>query len=291
MLKNTVVSFVVGLWVLFILGLLAVFMYFFSIAKGWVGYVPDMSEIADPEYKFASQIFTSDGVEMGTWSLSKENRVFVEYDSLSPDLVNALIATEDVRFLEHSGIDAKSLLRAIVKTGILGQENAGGGSTITQQLAKLLYTEVSGSTLGRLTQKPIEWVIAVQLERQYTKQEIISLYLNKYDFGNNAVGIKSASSIYFGKNPNQLAIEEAATLVGMCKNSSLYNPRRRNEKTRLRRNVVLMQMEKAGYITAAEKDSLSALPLVLDYHPADHKSGLATYFREYLRLYISAKKP
>ena len=291
MLKNTVVSFVVGLWVLFILGLLAVFMYFFSIAQGWVGYVPDMSEIADPEYKFASQIFTSDGVEMGTWSLSKENRVFVEYDSLSPDLVNALIATEDVRFLEHSGIDAKSLLRAIVKTGILGQENAGGGSTITQQLAKLLYTEVSGSTLGRLTQKPIEWVIAVQLERQYTKQEIISLYLNKYDFGNNAVGIKSASSIYFGKNPNQLAIEEAATLVGMCKNSSLYNPRRRNEKTRLRRNVVLMQMEKAGYITAAEKDSLSALPLVLDYHPADHKSGLATYFREYLRLYISAKKP
>ena len=291
MLKNTVVSFVVGLWVLFILGLLAVFMYFFSIAKGWVGYVPDMSEIADPEYKFASQIFTSDGVEMGTWSMSKENRVFVEYDSLSPDLVNALIATEDVRFMEHSGIDAKSLLRAIVKTGILGQENAGGGSTITQQLAKLLYTEVSGSTLGRLTQKPIEWVIAVQLERQYTKQEIISLYLNKYDFGNNAVGIKSASNIYFGKNPSQLSVEEAATLVGMCKNSSLYNPRRRNAKTRERRNVVLMQMEKAGYITEAEKDSLSALPLVLDYHPADHKSGLATYFREYLRLYISAKKP
>ena len=291
MLKNTVVSFVVGLWVLFILGLLAVFMYFFSIAKGWVGYVPDMSEIADPEYKFASQIFTSDGVEIGTWSMSKENRVFVEYDSLSPDLVNALIATEDVRFMEHSGIDAKSLLRAIVKTGILGQENAGGGSTITQQLAKLLYTEVSGSTLGRLTQKPIEWVIAVQLERQYTKQEIISLYLNKYDFGNNAVGIKSASNIYFGKNPSQLSVEEAATLVGMCKNSSLYNPRRRNAKTRERRNVVLMQMEKAGYITEAEKDSLSALPLVLDYHPADHKSGLATYFREYLRLYISAKKP
>ena len=290
MLKVFVRCYVV-LWFLFILGLIAVFMYFFSIAKGWVGYVPDMSEIADPEYKFASQIFTSDGVEMGTWSLSKENRVLVEYDSISPDLVNALIATEDVRFLEHSGIDAKSLLRAIVKTGILGQENAGGGSTITQQLAKLLYTEVSGSTLGRLTQKPIEWVIAVQLERQYTKQEIISLYLNKYDFGNNAVGIKSASSIYFGKNPNQLSIEEAATLVGMCKNSSLYNPRRRNEKTRLRRNVVLMQMEKAGYITAAEKDSLSALPLVLDYHPADHKSGLATYFREYLRLYISAKKP
>lgn len=281
----------IGLWAAFALGLLAIFLYFFSVTKGWVGYVPDMSEIADPEYKFASQVFTADGVPMGTWSLSKENRVFVEYDSISPDLVRALIATEDVRFKEHSGIDAKSLVRAVVKTGILRQENAGGGSTITQQLAKLLYTEVSGSTLGRITQKPIEWVIAVQLERLFTKEEIISLYLNKYDFGNNAVGIKSAANVYFGKSPSRLSVEECATLVGMCKNSSLYNPRRRNEKTRERRNVVLMQMEKAGYLTAEEKDSLSALPLVLDYHPADHKSGMATYFREYLRLYMSAKKP
>lgn len=281
----------IGLWATFIAGLLAVFLYFFAVAKGWVGYVPDMSELADPEYKFASQVFTSDGVAMGTWSLSKENRVFVEYDSISPDLVRALIATEDVRFANHSGIDAKSLLRAIIKTGLLGQGSAGGGSTITQQLAKLLYTEVSGSTLGRITQKPIEWVIAVQLERQFTKEEIISLYLNKYDFGNNAVGIKSAANVYFGKLPSKLKIEEAATLVGMCKNSSLYNPRRRNEKTRERRNVVLMQMEKAGYISKEMKDSLSALPLVLDYHPADHKSGIATYFREYLRLYISANKP
>lgn len=281
----------IGLWTAFALGLLAIFLYFFSVTKGWVGYVPDMSEIADPEYKFASQVFTADGVPMGTWSLSKENRVFVEYDSISPDLVRALIATEDVRFKEHSGIDAKSLVRAVVKTGILGQENAGGGSTITQQLAKLLYTEVSGSTLGRITQKPIEWVIAVQLERLFTKEEIISLYLNKYDFGNNAVGIKSAANVYFGKSPSRLSVEECATLVGMCKNSSLYNPRRRNEKTRERRNVVLLQMEKAGYLTAEEKDSLSALPLVLDYHPADHKSGMATYFREYLRLYMSAKKP
>lgn len=284
-------KFIIGLWTAFALGLLAIFLYFFSVTKGWVGYVPDMSEIADPEYKFASQVFTADGVSMGTWSLSKENRVFVEYDSISPDLVRALIATEDVRFKEHSGIDAKSLVRAVVKTGILRQENAGGGSTITQQLAKLLYTEVSGSTLGRITQKPIEWVIAVQLERLFTKEEIISLYLNKYDFGNNAVGIKSAANVYFGKSPARLSVEEAATLVGMCKNSSLYNPRRRNEKTKERRNVVLMQMEKAGYLTTEEKDSLSALPLVLDYHPADHKSGIATYFREYLRLYMSAKKP
>ena len=281
----------VWLWVAFLAGLLAIFLFFFAVAKGWVGYVPDMRELADPEYKFASQVFSADGVELGTWSISQENRVYVEYDSISANLIRALIATEDVRFANHSGIDAKSLLRAVFKTVLLRQSNAGGGSTITQQLAKLLYTEVAGSKMGRATQKPIEWVIAVQLEKQYTKEEIISLYLNKYDFGNNAVGIKSASNVYFGKLPSQLSIEEAATLVGMCKNSSLYNPRRRPEKTRGRRNVVLMQMEKAGYITAEEKDSLSALPLVLDYHSADHKSGLATYFREYLRLYLTAKEP
>ena len=282
---------IIGLWVAFLAGLLAIFLFFFAVAKGWIGYVPDMKELADPEYKFASQVLSADGVELGTWSLSQENRVYVEYDSISPNLIRALIATEDVRFAQHSGIDAKSLVRAVVKTVLLRQSGSGGGSTITQQLAKLLYTEVAGSKMGRVTQKPIEWVIAVQLERQYTKEEIISLYLNKYDFGNNAVGIKSAANVYFGKLPSQLAIEEAATLVGMCKNSSLYNPRRRPEKTRDRRNVVLMQMEKAGYITAEEKDSLSALPLVLDYHSADHKSGLATYFREYLRLYLTAKEP
>ena len=251
---------IIGLWVAFLAGLLAIFLFFFAVAKGWIGYVPDMKELADPEYKFASQVLSADGVELGTWSLSQENRVYVEYDSISPNLIRALIATEDVRFAQHSGIDAKSLVRAVVKTVLLRQSGSCGGSTITQQLAKLLYTEVAGCKMGRVTQKPIEWVIAVQLERQYTKEEIISLYLNKYDFGNNAVGIKSAANVYFGKLPSQLAIEEAATLVGMCKNSSLYNPRRRPEKTRDRRNVVLMQMEKAGYITAEEKESLSALP-------------------------------
>ena len=170
---------IIGLWVAFLAGLLAIFLFFFAVAKGWIGYVPDMKELADPEYKFASQVLSADGVELGTWSLSQENRVYVEYDSISPNLIRALIATEDVRFAQHSGIDAKSLVRAVVKTVLLRQSGSGGGSTITQQLAKLLYTEVAGSKMGRVTQKPIEWVIAVQLERQYTKEEIISLYLNK----------------------------------------------------------------------------------------------------------------
>ena len=284
-------KFLVALWVAIGVGMLSVTLLFVAIANGWIGYLPDTSELENPNYKFASQVLSSDGKEMGTWSYSKENRVFVDYKDLSPHLVNALIATEDVRFYDHSGIDARSLMRAIVKSGILMQKNAGGGSTITQQLAKLLYSEVSGNKLERLYQKPIEWVIAVQLEKQYTKEEILTLYLNKYDFGYNAVGIKSAAHVYFGKKPDELNVEEAAMLVGMCKNSSLYNPRRRPEKTKERRNVVFMQMEKAGYITKEEQDSLSALDLVIDYHPADHKAGIATYFREYLRLYMTAKKP
>lgn len=286
-------KFFIGVWIFILLIIAAVFCYFYAIVDGSIGNLPEMDEISNLEYKFASQVFTADGEEMGTWSLSKENRVHVDYDSISGHVVNALIATEDVRFVEHSGIDGKSLVRAAVKTVILGQENSGGGSTITQQLAKLLYTEVAGDKMERLSQKPIEWVTAVQLERLYTKEEIITLYLNKYDFGNNAVGIRSAANVYFGATPANLKIEEAATLVGMCKNSSLYNPRRqaRLELTRERRNVVLMQMAKAGYITEAEKDSLSLLPLVLNYKSVSHNSGIAPYFREYLRTYMTAKKP
>ncbi|MBR1947761.1 MAG: transglycosylase domain-containing protein [Bacteroidaceae bacterium] len=264
---------------------------FFAISQGWIGYLPDINELQNPTYKFASQIISADGKTLGTWSYSKENRVFVDYKDISPNLIKALIATEDVRFANHSGIDAKSLMRAIVKSGILMQKNAGGGSTISQQLAKLLYSEVSGSKMERLYQKPIEWVIAVQLERHYTKEEIITMYLNKYDFGYNAVGIKSAANVYFGKLPSQLNIEEAAMLVGMCKNSSLYNPRRRPEKTRDRRNVVLGQMMKAGYITEELFNELKETEMKLDFHSADHKAGIATYFRQYLRGVMTAKKP
>ena len=279
------------LWIFIALISLVCVFIFFSIAKGWIGYMPPVEDLENPNYKFATEVFSEDGKVLGTYSYSKENRVFVGYNDLSPNIINALIATEDVRFAEHSGIDAYALTRAVVKRGILMQKNAGGGSTITQQLSKQLYSPSADNVMERLFQKPIEWVIAVKLERYYTKEEILTMYLNKFDFLNNAVGIKTATFTYFGCEPKDLKIEEAATLVGMCKNPSLYNPVRYNERSRGRRNVVLDQMRKAGYITEAERDSLQALPLKLKYNRVDHKEGLATYFREYLRGVLTAKKP
>jgi len=281
-----------ALWIFLAVVALAIVVVFVSISKGWIGYMPPVEELENPSYKFATEIFSEDEKVLGTWSYSKENRVYTAYKDLSPAIINALIATEDVRFVEHSGIDAKALFRAFVKRGLLFQKNAGGGSTLSQQLAKQLFTEnVARNTIQRLFQKPIEWVIAVKLERYYTKEEILSMYLNKFDFLNNAVGIKTAAFTYFGCDPKDLKIEEAATLVGMCKNPSLYNPVRFNERSRGRRNVVLDQMRKAGYITDAECDSLQALPLKLTYNRVDHKEGLATYFREYLRGVMAAPKP
>ena len=283
---------IIALWALLLCGILSVIFVFYAISKGWIGYMPDMSELENPSYKYAAQVISADGKVMGTWSYSKENRTLVEYNEISPNLIKALIATEDERFIEHSGIDARALMRAIIKRGILGQESAGGGSTITQQLAKLLYTQVTAEDeMERMMQKPIEWVIAVQLEKRYTKEEIVTMYLNKYDFGYNAVGIRSAAQIYFGKHPKELNMQEAAMLVGMCKNSSLYNPRRRPEKTKMRRNVVFGQMARAGYITEAEADSLKNTELTLNFHSSDHKAGPAPYFREYLRLMMNAKQP
>ena len=281
-----------ALWIFLAVVVLAIVVIFVSISKGWIGYMPPVEELENPSYKFATEIFSEDEKVLGTWSYSKENRVYTAYKDLSPSIINALIATEDVRFVEHSGIDAKALFRAFVKRGLMFQKNAGGGSTLSQQLAKQLFTEnVARNTLQRLFQKPIEWVIAVKLERYYTKEEILSMYLNKFDFLNNAVGIKTAAYTYFGCEPKDLKVEEAATLVGMCKNPSLYNPVRFNERSRGRRNVVLEQMRKAGYITDAECDSLQALPLELTYNRVDHKEGLATYFREYLRGVMTAPKP
>ena len=281
-----------ALWIFLAVIVLAIVIVFVSISKGWIGYMPPVEELENPSYKFATEIFSEDEKVLGTWSYSKENRVYTAYKDLSPSIINALIATEDVRFVEHSGIDAKALFRAFVKRGLMFQKNAGGGSTLSQQLAKQLFTEnVARNTLQRLFQKAIEWVIAVKLERYYTKEEILSMYLNKFDFLNNAVGIKTAAYTYFGCEPKDLKIEEAATLVGMCKNPSLYNPVRFNERSRGRRNVVLEQMRKAGYITDAECDSLQALPLKLTYNRVDHKEGLATYFREYLRGVMTAPKP
>ncbi|MBQ2168182.1 MAG: transglycosylase domain-containing protein, partial [Prevotella sp.] len=198
---------------------------------------------------------------------------------------------EDERFYMHSGIDFKALGRAIIKRGILGRENAGGGSTITQQLAKQLYSEKAHSKLERLLQKPIEWVIAIKLERYYTKEEIIAHYLNYFDFLHNAVGIKTAAKTYFNKEPSQLTLVESATLVGLCKNPSLYNPVRYPDRSKERRNVVLAQMLKSGHLTKQEYEEACNEPLKLDFHRTDHKDGTAPYFREFLRQYMMAKKP
>ena len=284
-------TFIFTLWALLLLGLFAVVGVFTAIAKGWIGYVPPIEELENPNLKFATQVISDDGVTLGTYSLSKENRLYVGYDDLSPNLINALISTEDERFHKHSGIDARALLRAIIKRGVMMQKNAGGGSTITQQLAKQFYSEQAGSVFERLMQKPIEWVIAVKLEKYYTKEEILTMYLNKFDFLNNAVGIKTASNTYFSKEPKDLNVIEAATLVGMCKNPSYFNPRRFNERTRDRRNVVIGQMERAGHLTSAEADSLKQEPLELKYRKVDHKEGPAPYFREYLRDVLRAEKP
>lgn len=279
------------LWIIFVTVIASVALIFVLITKGIIGYMPPIEDLENPIDKYASQVYSSDNELLGTYSLSRENRIYSSYDQLSPYLVDALIATEDARFREHSGIDVEALGRAVVKRGIFQQKSGGGGSTISQQLAKLLYSPPVDDIWDRLLQKPIEWVIATQLERYYTKDEIINLYLNKFDFLNNAVGIQSAAKVYFNKSPKDLTIEEAATLVGMCKNPSQFNPKRRLDATRGRRNVVLGQMLKSNFITQAQLDSLSKLPLVLDYKKVDHKDGLAPYFREYLRMAMTAKKP
>ena len=283
-------KFVCFLWACFVLAACAAGAFFAAIARGWIGYVPPLSELQTPISRFASQVVSADGVLLGTWSRS-ENRIFVDYDEISPHVFRALVATEDVRFFRHSGIDARALGRAVVKRGLFGDKGAGGGSTITQQLAKQLYSSTAASPAERLLQKPIEWVIAVELERQYTKEEILTLYLNYFDFLHGAVGIKTAAATYFGKQPRDLSLNEAATLVGMCKNPSFFNPVRFPERCRQRRNVVLGQMAKAGFLTEAERQALSTEPLTLNFHRADHKEGSATYLREMLRRVLMARRP
>ena len=283
--------FVHFIWSLLALSVVASAVAFTAIWFGWIGYMPPVEDLQNPINRFATQVYSSDGKVIGTWNFNRENRICVPYSQLSPHLVHALVATEDERFYDHSGIDFIALGRAIIKRGILGQENAGGGSTITQQLAKQLYSETASSTVERLLQKPIEWVIAVKLERNYTKEEIISLYLNYFDFLHNAVGIKTAANTYFNKEPKDLSVTEAATLIGLCKNPSYFNPVRYPDRCRNRRNIVLSQMQKAGYLSTAEYNEYSDSPLTLDFHRTDHKDGTAPYFREFLRVYMSAKRP
>ena len=279
------------MWGLLFASFVFVAVAFTSIWFGWIGYMPDIADLQNPISRYASQVYSVDGKILGTYNMNRENRVHVDYSSLSPYLVQALIATEDERFYEHSGIDFIALTRAVIKRGLLGQKSAGGGSTITQQLAKQLYSSTAKSTLERIMQKPIEWVIAIKLERFYTKEEIITMYLNYFDFLHNAVGIKTASDVYFRKEPKNLSLTEAATLIGLCKNPSYFNPVRYPERCTERRNVVLGQMHKVGYISDDEYAKAESEPLDLNFHRIDHKDGIATYFREFLRQYIMAKKP
>ncbi len=280
-----------GMWKIFGFLILVGIVIFGLISIGAIGYIPDIEELENPIDKYASQVVSADGQLLFTFSQNKENRIFVKYSDLSPHLIDALIATEDIRFYKHSGIDVIGLGRAIVKTLLLQQEDSGGGSTITQQLAKLLYSPKAGNKFKRMMQKPIEWVIAVKLERYYSKDEIINLYLNKYDFNYNAVGIESAARTYFNKKPGELNIQESAMLIGMLKNSSLYNPVRRPELTLQRRNVVIEQMRKAGCITRQEADSLKQTPLEIDFNRLSHIDVPAPYFRQYLGMIMMANKP
>ena len=284
--------FIIGwIWKIFAIGFAAMLVFFLLIYNGWIGYMPPVEELKNPNDKFATVLYTADGEEMGRYYRNSGNRVYADYNEISQHVIDALIATEDARFEDHSGIDMRAFMRVLVKTLIMRQKNAGGGSTITQQLAKQLYSPATHGIIDRALQKPIEWMIAVKLERYYSKDEIIKMYLNQFDFLYNAVGIKSAAWVYFGKAAKDLNIQEAATLVGMVKNPAYYNPVRHPDRTRLRRNTVFEQMEKQGMLTAAQADSLKQLPLELDFHRVDHKDGLAPYLREELRRILSAKKP
>ena len=278
-------KFLVYFWSLFAAGVVVVVVLFWMITKGWLGYLPPLEELQNPKNKYASEVFSADMQSLGRY-YRQANRVGVQYSDLSPELVEALIATEDARYYSHTGVDFKAFMRAVLKLG-----RAGGGSTLTQQLAKQIWSPQANNIFERAMQKPIEWVIATKLERLYSKDEILLMYLNQFDFLYNAVGIKSAAQVYFSTTPADLKVEESAMLVGMCKNPSLYNPVRRPQNARDRRNTVLSQMAKYGYLTEAERDSLQALPIELHYSSVDHKQGMAPYFREYLRNVLTAKEP
>ncbi|ETN94141.1 penicillin-binding protein 1A [Zhouia amylolytica] len=271
-------KFIKWFWLLFASGVAAGVLVFLLASWGVFGKLPTFEVLENPQTDLASEIVSSDGETLGKFYIDA-NRTPVSFSELPDHLVKALIATEDERYYDHSGIDARGTLRAVAYMG-----SKGGASTITQQLAKLLFTErASSNIVARVIQKVKEWVIAVRLEKQYTKEEIIAMYLNQYDFGYNGDGIRSAARIYFGKEPQNLSIQESAMLVGMLKNSSLYNPFRREKLTLDRRNTVLSQMEKNDFLSEELKDSLQQLPLEIDFHPESHREGIATYFREYLR--------
>lgn len=289
--KSTKIILSVAFWCVFILGVGSFVGVFTMINNGKLGYIPPYEEIENPKNKFATQIFSADSKVIGKFFLATENRTLAKYDNLPKDLVDALVATEDSRYYKHSGIDFRSLGRVVIKSLLMGDEDSGGGSTISQQLAKQLYSSHAQNKWERGFQKLNEWVIAVRLERYYTKEEIIAMYFNKYDFLYNAVGIETAAYVYFGKTLNELTLEECAMFVGMCKNPVMYNPKRNMERMVGRRNVVLHQMLVNGKISKAQFEQSKQEPIELDYHRVDHKSGIAPYFREYVRKTMQAKQP
>ena len=271
---------IIGMWVALIAALLgfATLMFVASYGK-----IPSFENLENPKNNFASVVFTADGSTLGA-GYFRENRVPVDYEEISPNVIDALIATEDERYYDHSGIDFKGLMRVGVKTVLLQNQSAGGGSTISQQLAKLLFTGQRAKNIWeRGIQKLREWITAIKLERTYTKEEIMTMYLNEFEFINGAFGIKGAAETYFGVGQDSLKVEQAAMIVGMLKNPSLYNPIRRPERTKKRREVVLKQMQKAGHITQVEYDSLRALDLGLNYNRQTFRDGLAPHFRIVLR--------
>jgi penicillin-binding protein 1A len=279
--SNPFRPFIKAFWILFAGGVLMVALVFLMASWGVFGEMPTFERLENPQTNLATEIISSDGQTLGKFFLD-DNRTDVPYSELPENLVQALIATEDARFYDHSGVDARGTMRAVF---FLGQR--GGASTISQQLARQLFVGVrSKNVVEAILQKVKEWVIATRLERNYTKEEIISMYLNIYDFGYNADGIRSASRIYFGKEPRDLKVEESALLVGMLKNSSLYNPIRREELTLERRNTVLAQMAKYDYLSESERDSLVALKMDINFNPENHREGLATYFRMYLQRWL-----
>ena len=269
------------LWILYLTPISFLIIVFTSAATGRLGEMPSIEQLENPKTNLATAIYSSDGVVLGKFYLN-DNRTPINFSELPKNIVDALIDTEDERFYSHSGIDFKGTLRAIFYLG-----KKGGASTITQQLARQLFVGVrSRNKIEAVTQKAKEWVLAVKLERRFTKSEIIAMYLNIYDFGYQADGIESAAKIYFNKKPSELLIEESATLVGMLKNSSLYNPRRRPELTTDRRNIVFNQMFRNGLLSKNDLDSLRKLPLNIKFTPDSHREGLATYFRAYIQNFI-----
>ncbi|SHE58964.1 penicillin-binding protein 1A [Psychroflexus salarius] len=280
--KPSFKKYIIWFWGLFFGGISLVVLLFLLASWGVLGEMPTFEELENPETNLATEVISTDGKTLGKYF--KENRTPIKYEDLPENLINALVATEDERFYQHSGIDARGTLRAVVFLG-----SQGGASTITQQLAKQLFTKIRSDNLAEaIIQKIKEWVIAVRLEEQYTKQEIITMYLNKFDFIYGAVGIRSAARIYFDKEPKELNIEESAVLVAMLKNPGLYNPLRDRFKENAlnRRNTVFSQMEKNGYITLKEKDSLQQLELVTNYSPEQHDDGVATYLRAYVQEFL-----